>query len=545
MRGVPSAAAVILCAAIASFLGYRQIAASSPTFDEPVHLAAGYTDLKDGSYRLHATGHPPLAQMWAGVPLLFMTPDRFSDSAEWLDAEPANFGDLFLYRNSVPAGVLLGAARFWNLMTLTLAVAACLVLWAGRSGGAPAAWSAAGALAFCVPWYSNAALVTTDGGSAALFFLACALLASSKRTAATWTAAGLAAGAALAAKFNMVLLLPLAGAALTVESLADRSRRPRPLFLILAGTAAVATLAAAYRIAHLPLYWEEFSRLLGLLAEGRGSYLLGAVSTSGRWWYFPAAMLVKTPLALLLLGAVGLWAASRRPRAEAAWLLIPPAGYFAASLASRTQIGYRHVLPVYPFLCLWAALGASWLWRRGRRGRVLLAAAGLWLAVSAVRAAPHSLSYFNEIVRGRGGEWLSDSNLDWGQDLPALARELASRGNPPVVLSYFGTGDPAAYGIRYVPLATVSVVKRTGDAELARGGPVLLAVSQTNLVGTYYSDPRLFEWLASRRPVAAPGGSIFLYDLTADAPGRAILARMLAASGRADDARTLVLQSGS
>jgi hypothetical protein len=267
--------------------------------------------------------------------------------------------------------------------------------------------------------------------------------------------------------------------------------------------------------------------------------LLGAHSTEGSWLYFPAAVLVKTPLALLILGTLGAGAAWRRPRAEAAWLLLPPAGYLLATLPSRTQIGYRHLLPIYPFLCLWAALGASWLWRRGGAARAAAAAAGLWLACSAVAASPSSLSYFNGIARGRGQDWLSDSNLDWGQDLPALARELAARGNPPVVLAYFGAGDPAAYGIRYVPLAVVSMIERTGDAALAPGGPVLLAVSETNLVGTYYRDHALFAWLGSRRPAAVPGGSIFLYDLTADGEGRARLAAMLAAQGRAGDARAL------
>src|SRR6185312_440148 len=218
----------------------------------------------------------------------------------------------------------------------------------------------------------------------------------------------------------------------------------------------------------------------------------------------------------------------RRPRAEAAWLLIPPAGYFVVALTSKTQIGYRHLLPVYPFLCLWAGLGAAWLWKRGRAARIAVFALGAWLAASVVSNAPHSLAYFNELAGGRGDRWLSDSNLDWGQDLPALARELAARGNPPVVLSYFGAGDPAAYGIKYVPLALIANVERTGNAALAADGPVYLAVSETNRVGTYFQNHALFDWLSTRTPVAVPGGSISLYDLTGDAEGRAILGAMLA-----------------
>ena len=43
----------------------------------------------------------------------------------------------------------------------------------------------------------------------------------------------------------------------------------------------------------------------------------------------------------------------------------------------------------------------------------------VFTGISSVRTAPHQLAYFNEIVGGpdRGYYYLSDSNLDWGQDL--------------------------------------------------------------------------------------------------------------------------------
>ncbi|HEX4048365.1 MAG TPA: hypothetical protein VH309_11050 [Elusimicrobiota bacterium] len=543
MKNASLVLAVLCSVLVSTFLGRALIGASSPTYDEPVHLAAGYTDLVDGRYRLNALDHPPLGEMWAALPLLGRRLDRFSSHPAWLGAQVYHFGDLFLYRNREPSQVLLGAARTWSLVTLTLLVASALVLWAWRLDGAPAAWGAAAALAFCVPWFSNAALVTTDAPSAALFFAACAVFAAPRRSAGTWALAGAAAGAALAAKFNMILLPPLAAFALIAETRADQSRRPRPAQLVLAASSALLVLAAAYRFSFVGLYADGLSATLSRLSDGRASYLHGSWSSQGWWWYFPAAVLLKTPLALLLVGGLGGWAALCRKRAEAAWLLIPPVGYFAAALTSKTQIGYRHLLPVYPFLCLWAGLGASWLWKRGPAARAVLAAAGLWLAASVCAASPGYLSYFNELARGRGADWLADSNLDWGQDLPGLARALAARGNPPVVLSYFGTGDPEAYGIRYVPLAFITNVERTGNAALAPGSPVIFAISQTNLVGTYYRDHHAFDWLRSRRPVAVPGGSIYLYDLTADGEARARLAALLAGTGRAGDARALLVHS--
>jgi hypothetical protein len=536
-------AAVLSSVLAASLLGRALIRASSPTYDEPVHLAAGYTDLVDGRYRLNAMDHPPLGEMWAALPLLARRLDRFTATPAWLDGQVYHFGDLFLYRNRVPAETVLAAARTWSLVSLTLLIAMALVLWAWRLDGAPAGWGAAAALGFCVPWFSNAALVTTDAPSAALFFAACAVLAAPRRTATTWALAGAAVGAALAAKFNMILLPPLVGFALIAESRADKSRRPRVRDVVLAVGVSFFILALVYRFSFVGLYAEGLSSTLSRLSQGRAAYLHGAWSSEGWWWYFPAALLLKTPLALLLASGLGAYAALRRPRAEAAWLLIPPIGYFIAALTSKTQIGYRHLLPVYPFLCLWAGLGASWLWKRGSASRVVLAVLGIWLAASVVSQSPYSLAYFNELALGHGERWLSDSNLDWGQDLPSLSRELSARGNPVVVLSYFGTGDPEAYGIKYVPLAFISNVERGGNAALAPNAPLLFAISETNLVGTYFKNHGLFDWLRSRKPVAIPGGSIFLYDASSDAEARQILGAMLAGSGRAGDARVALVHS--
>ena len=539
MKNASAVSAVLFSVVVASSLGRALIRASSPTYDEPVHLAAGYTDLTTGLYRLNALDHPPLGEMWAALPLLFRPLDHFLSHPSWEKAQVYHFGDLFLYHNRAPSGVILGAARSWNLITLTLLVAAALVLWAGRLDGGPAAWASAVALAFCVPWFTNAALVTTDAPAAALFFAACALFAAPRRTAATWALAGAAMGGALAAKFNMILLPPLAGFALAN----NKTHRPHPKHIILAMGTAALVLAAAYRFTFVGLYADGLSATLFRLSNGRPAYLHGAWSSEGWWWYFPAALLLKTPLALLLVGGLGVWAALRRPRAEAAWLLIPPVGYFIAALTSKTQIGYRHLLPVYPFLCLWAGLGASWLWKRGLAARAVLAAAGVWLAVSVCTASPYSLAYFNELARGHGENWLSDSNLDWGQDLPALARELAARGNPPVVLSYFGTGDPEAYNIHYIPIGFIANVERTGNAVLTSSSPLYFAISETNLVGTYYSEHHGFDWLRLRRPIAVPGGSIYLYDLTADAEGRARISALLEGAGRSGDARALLVHS--
>ena len=528
---------------LCALFGAGLIRSAGPTYDEPVHLASGYTDLVRGCCRLNALDHPPLAEMWAALPLLALKPDVFPSHPAWLEARVYGYGDLFLFGNREGADKLLSRARFFNLLTLSLLLSLSVAWWAYRVGGAAAAGGASVALGLCVPWFSNAALVTTDALSAALFFSAFAVLAPTPRGTRRWAVAGALTGAALAAKFNMILLPPLVAVCLLAESRVVKTASRDVRGWLAAAAAAAGVVVVVYGSATPALWWKGLTATLGRLSEGRSAFLHGAHSTTGWWWYFPAAILLKTPLALLISACVGVWSLRRQPRGEAAWLVLPPAFYLIIALTSKTQIGYRHILPVYPFLAVLAGLGAAELWRRSAGARVAAVALAAWAAFSVTRNHPHHLSYFNELAGGRAGgaAWLADSNLDWGQDLPGLAAELRARGNPVVVLSYFGSDDPAARGLRYVPLAVVSNVERPGNAALEKGARALLAVSQTNRAAVYYRDKALFAWLERRTPVAAPGGSIFLYDLTDDSEGRSRLAGLLAASGRPGDAKTLMI----
>ncbi len=543
----PSASAVrptarLLLLAVAAVavnvaLAVSFIRASAPTYDEPVHLASGYIGLATDLPSLNYRDHPPLAEMWAAAALLPLKPLTLLGDPAW--GRLYHFADAFLYKNRIPADRMLNAARLWDAASWTAVLAAPLVLWAFRLAAWPGAGAAAFLLAFCPPWLSNVSLVTTDAGSAALFFLSFWLLSESERPAA-WAASGAVAGLALGAKFNMIAIPPLAAAAWLTRGKLRGCGRPgarAAASWALWAACAVVALALVYR-GRLPLYWEGLSDTLSRLQQGRGAFLDGRYSVDGWLWYFPFCLLIKTPVPLLLAAAAGAAAWAALPPSEAIWAALPPVGYFAAACFSRTQIGYRYILPVYPFLILAGACGAAWLWRRGAAARALCAALGLWLAASVVRAGPDYLSYFNEAAGGAraGARLLADSNLDWGQGLKELADELRRRGDPPIVLSYFGVADPAYYGIRYVPVGFVTNVDRPGwppGLSPAPNSPVLLAVSQTNLEGVYFRDHDVFAWLRGRAPVFAAGDSLFLYDLTADADGRRRLAALLQEAGEA------------
>jgi hypothetical protein len=179
------------------------------------------------------------------------------------------------------------------------------------------------------------------------------------------------------------------------------------------------------------------------------------------------------------------------------------------------NIGVRHLLPIYPLLLIAIGMAAARMWAaRPRTTAVVLALAGIGLAIETLSAYPNFIPFFNTMAGGsRGGlRLLSDSNLDWGQDLPLLAAWQRANPNQKLYLAYFGTADPAYYGIRYVNLpAGYQLGPPTGRID----SPGVIAISATLLQGTYDRDRlgrSLYHWLADREePFAVLGGSIYLF----------------------------------
>ena len=201
--------------------------------------------------------------------------------------------------------------------------------------------------------------------------------------------------------------------------------------------------------------------------------------------------------------------------------------YLAATATRGLQIGHRHLLPIYPFLFLAAGEAAAALrsWR-APRGTVIAAVLALWYAGGTLVQHPHHLAYFNELAGGSRNGWrlLVDSNLDWGQDLKRLAEWLRANPTPGLKLSYFGSADPAYYGIVSEALPGYTSPHAARITREIQPGDVL-AVSATNLQGVYLEpeDRALMERVRALRPIARIGYSIFVYrpDFSWPPPGTA------------------------
>lgn len=250
--------------------------------------------------------------------------------------------------------------------------------------------------------------------------------------------------------------------------------------------------------------------------RGHGAYLLGATWPRSVWYYFPVALSIKLSAALLMLPVL---AALLRPRSIVNWAIVAAGALLAFSLLSRVQIGVRLYLPLVALLCVGSAAALVDALRRSKwTGLVQLAAplvmaAVLWNVAEAAGVWPHALCYVNPLWGGteHGYRLLSDSNYDWGQGLPELARRVEQRGAP-IELWYFGT-DPAANRPCF-QAARLHELPAKGEAEIAAAlAGRRIAVSTSLVHGGIRMDSvqRIADYLKSHEP-AARTSTFLIYD---------------------------------
>lgn len=462
--------AVVMLAQI--WMSSRQM---SVTSDEAHHLHSGYRYLQCRDYGWNLE-HPPLANMIAALPLMKMDIiDPIPSPCGMPNSKLIDFqaGHDFVFAN--PESVLMAG----RMAESVFAVALLFAMWffAREMFGMAAAMISAVLLAFEPSILGHGGLVLTDVPAALGFVLA--VYALYRYVAAPsygrLVLVGVATGFALGLKHQTLLLAAMVPAlAITNVFLGNRPQRMRAALRNLVASALVMLIAfvllwAAYsfRYAARPNHatpWRpqllgqtrgamatkivpalERTRLLpqgyliGLqdisveLEAGGRSFLLGRTYPNGRWFYFPVATTIKLTLPTLLLLLVSAFALSfwQKHKQEAAFLLIPAAILMISMMRSSLDIGIRHVLPLFPFLIVFAAAG-SWSVVRNRRWpTIALVLLLVFHAVSSLRAFPNYVSYSNELFGGPANtyKYLSDSNTDMGQALK-MARDYVAEHRP-------------------------------------------------------------------------------------------------------------------
>ncbi|MGA2261920.1 MAG: glycosyltransferase family 39 protein [Acidobacteriota bacterium] len=486
--------ALLVAFAAMNILEMRQ---ESCTSDEVAHLPAGYSYLLKHDFRMNPE-HPPLLKVLGALPLLALRPTmNFNDPSWNAPREQYAFGYRFLYSND--ADRLL----FWGRMPIVL-IAILLGFyvfrWAEQLYGSLCGLFALGLYAFCPNIIAHAHLVTTDLGVGAFLLIAFYYLwrhiEKREKRSLYWSA--IAMGAALVSKFSAVMLFPmpflllwtlgrsspaenrgyLASAIKTSKGVV--TKQPRKVYqrpsrqesqlkaalrtalrldrAKLIGMGIYAALAAlVVQLSYVgsldpTLFFKGLFVVNTNHNPNYAGYLHGHYQIGGWWYYFLVAVLVKATAPFVLLVIARL--ASFFGRFEQEWrsalfVLFPAILLFVMISALADPLGVRYVLPVFPFMMVFAS-GLLRLRRNQRLAACTLVILLGWHVTSSLLAYPNHIPYFNEIAGGtaHGTEWLDDSNVDWGQEMKILKGALDERGIKKMTLISFSPYDnPGYYGI--------------------------------------------------------------------------------------------------
>jgi len=527
-RGV----AVFLLLAVVIVVPAVIMTEKSATFDEVAHLPAGYSYLIERSIRYNPQ-HPPLIKEICALPLLLLDlryPENPSEKNEWV------FGKEFLFRQDAQRILLWGRIP---ALVLSLAMASFVGVWAihlwGWAGGVLALFL----YAFDPTITAHSQLVTTDVGVACFSVLYLWSLRSYLRNP-TWKTvllSGSALGFALGAKFSAVVLIPISVVLLGVASFRGQlskaaapscakgavERLPlRTSFWKNLAALSLMTLVAAvlvwaiYFFPKDPLfYWK------GIQAVNRDRgvqpyfYLIGTLKPGGWMSYLLIAWLVKTPIPSLLLTVAAVAMSFKGWRAtwlDEAFLIVPATGYFLFYSLFADNIGVRYVIPCFPFLYIFTGRVVQRLRSAPRVHKLLFCGLLVWNVSEYVAIAPDHLSYFNQIAGGaeNGMEWLSDSNVDWGQGLIQLRRFIEDQKITDYAYFYFGTADPEYYGIRGRRIEGFDFVIHP-----TRGVVIMsshLVTRARDVLDRAFGNGPL-NWLRHQAPVHIVGHAYYVYEI--------------------------------
>ncbi|MEU7901404.1 phospholipid carrier-dependent glycosyltransferase [Actinoplanes sp. NPDC049118] len=473
----------------------------TPTIDEPVYVGTAVTYLEQRSLRYNPE-HPPLGKMIIAVGVAFADPQL--DPA--FRGNQTALGRHVLYEAGNDPYELMFLARL-PMIILTLLFGLVVFAFARDLVGPVGGLLALALYALSPDVIAHGSLATLD--VPAIGFLLTAVWLTWRARARPYLylpLAGVALGAALATRMSVLPAVPLL---MLLAFLALKRLRG------LAAAAGVAVIAfavvwVAYLIVDPRLGWVEptgmpvVPGLRGLLVdvlpvpepyrdgmriqfafEDRSfrGFLFGELYRGSLWYYLPAALLVKTPIGMMVLWLAGAAAmlAVPRLRTAALYLILPAGLLFAVAMTGARDFGTRYAIfmPIFGAVVAAAVVAVKWRW-----ARVTAAALVLFVAVSSLRTFPYYLPYSNEAFGGPAATHLRlhDSNVDWGQDLGRLADRLRERyPGEQVWLVYRGAGLPSAYGINAanpyrVPDADVRGLLVVSNSSAAKAGSRLKAL---------------------------------------------------------------------
>jgi hypothetical protein len=517
----------------------------SGTCDEIAHhIPAGHSYYKKWDFRLNPS-NPPLSRYFMALPLNFLDLKAPLDDRSWQEADTPTFGNKFLFEyNKDKTRLIIFLSRL-PMVLLGLLTGILVYFIALQIYGKQAATFSLFLFSLTPEILAHSGLATTDIAFTCFTLLALVTFMKLMKSLAKLKIfiAGIALGLAQLSKYSAVMLYPIFLILTLIECLSLKKVSLK-LFnsLILVFVISIITVWAGYGFRIQPFlaettkpqekiafvqdmgsrflpFWDNkaakntetflknmplplttyITGLFGVMKhekEGHKTFFAGKWSDYGNPFYYLVAFLIKTPVSIILFFVIAIFTITRiKIKKEELYVIVPALFIFTVASLNKLQLGLRYILPVYPLIIIFCSrfiLSVRVYWQR-----LLITTLAIWLVMANIAIWPHYLSYFNEFIGGpdNGWKYLRDSNIDWGQDLPALSRYLRNNGISEVYLKYFGTDSPEYYGIQY---------RQLGKEDVSCPQKKVYAISAHYLEGV--------DWTVTVSPTAKAGYSIFIYD---------------------------------
>jgi len=499
------------------------------TVDESLYIVAGYAYLKTGDFRINIE-HPVFMKALYGLPLLFLNPklpieknENWNKSANIDVVANYAFASDFYIENLNMFRTIVFSARVVAIILATI-LSFLIFLWTKEAFGKKASL-----LALCI--YCFEPNIIAHGSIAALdlpltlfvfasFYFTWKFANSGRRRFLALSVISITF--AVLTKYSGLIFIPLLMAFSLFyrkklnEKFGSKAKTYYAIFFI-------AILITPIIFANIIYAFDHYKENIYLVIPSRvfeGYDFMRHWAEGGRdgWFFFEyrsyipeyylGAFLIKTTVPILILTALGFLLFVKRPNIEVLKILLPGLIFFILlSLFSRFYIGLRYALPAFPFLFAFiAGAFAPYLEKTncGKKILLLIAVLLFWHIISSLSIYPHYLSYFNELIGGpaNGLKYLSDSNIDWGQDFFYFMEFAKDRNWENPHLIYFGWPYPWMF-------------MRFHWEDICEAKKERFAISATAIIGVI-KDANCHRWLLNYEPKERIGWSIYYYEIDSE-----------------------------
>ncbi|OGS46117.1 MAG: hypothetical protein A2539_03240 [Elusimicrobia bacterium RIFOXYD2_FULL_34_15] len=499
------------------FSSYRN---KSATYDEAVDLSIGYIYWRTGNFQINPE-HLTFWKLFVSAPLLLLKlniPDK-------LNEYQYEIGNKFLYSNKISADKILLIGRATNAIGAII-LGFFIFKWSYLLWGYFGAFLSLIFYMFCPNISAWAGLISTDFGLTVFVFLSVfafwAYLNKPSTTKLFLT--GILFGLAQASKVSAILLYLLFlyfGIFWTYYKKENTSfkiiKSVFKIFIIGFGV-----LALTYMFFGLPNYFIGVKAILTTMKEGRNIFINGKYYQFGVWYYYLFAFLIKTPISLLLLISFSIWQGfslkkDMNIKLNIIFLVTIPIIWIIVNSLSKTQLGLRYILPIYPFIFVFIGITLK---NFNSKTKYIIPLLIVWIVINNIKVYPNYLTFFNEFAGGpkNGYKYLVGPDLDIGQDLKGLAKFL--KPDEELILSYYGNAKPEYYGLKPQYLCIVSEAHNENYLNSIHPKRRLFAISASIMqmlnLRVNNSNKTDFQWLKKYNPIKIIGNTIFVYDITND-----------------------------